>query len=188
MIYKTIYTISIDEFSRLLTTDNYNIVCKIWLPKYLSKIGYVRLMNQYNELFNKDKIKEMFLSDAYKLILYNTINNTLKGLRISVDLLLKYEKNISKNDIKIIKEEFKKRYGIYPEKKEHIQYIDNEIRKKSYKLKEANKQKTENNITFEDVIFYVQSILNIGYINRDMSLYAFYTQYKEATKKIKQNG
>ena len=60
--------------------------------------------------------------------------------------------------------------------------------KNNINVKFISQSSSENNITFEDVIFYVQSILNIGYINRDMSLYAFYTQYKEATKKIKQNG
>lgn len=184
MIFHNRYTMSIDNMSSMLDSADPKLACRYPMPKFIAKYGFNRLMNDYQDLFNKDQISKMIKSDSYKLMMYHAVKNTLPALRSGVDMILKYEKHMDDEDIEMILESFKKRYGKLPESKEDLKRIDSDIRKRVSKLKEIDIPKEKSEHTFEDVISFVQTVNNLGYIDRSMSLFAFHKQYKNAIKKV----
>ena len=181
---------SIDDFSVMLATKNINMVCKVKMPNSLAKIAHSKLMSQYNNLFNKEELQSILESDSIKMQLYIQSANYLATLKTGVELYVKYKNTIKKEDAKCICNEFKNLFGHEPTKMADLKFIDNKIRKANSRLKnisfdEASKQAESrgNESTFEDVIFFVETVLKKT-ISRDISIFAFYTQYKNAKEQL----
>jgi hypothetical protein len=156
------------------------------LPRYFAMKAYEKLMDEYNELFNKDEISRMVKSDTYKISLYTDIV-FCNLLKLGVTQLLDYESHLKDSYKELVLEQFKKRYGFLPTEKKHIDRLDSEMRKKNSKLKELNVGKPKKETKFEEVIYFVQVMNGWHSIDRNMSLYEFYEAYKNALKKV-ENG
>lgn len=187
MIFYNTYNISIDKCSRLFEEDNPKLICRIPLPKKIAQIGFERFKYKFFELFNQKEIDSLLYSDVIRLKLHNKAANVLPILYKALEMVITYDLN--DKTAKKFKQQFKDLYGKYPECKEDLKAISNQIRKMSSKLKELEPKQQNNDaeFSFENLIGYVEMVLNRN-LDRNLPLYAFKKRYDEAIQKAKINS
>lgn len=188
MIFHTIKTITVGQFGEIVSFKDINLIKRINIPvfPFMLKMAYSRLLNEWNNISNKDKIEAEINKNKTKLKHLTQINihykimidmlklSALYGLKKPKELLIKQYIYIYKKEPKT-QADFEK---IYKD-------IDLKIRR--YKQMYGNGEEENNNVDFEQLIINIEMILAPVTI-RDKKLYTLPKYIEMASKKIKENG
>ena len=80
-MFKTIYTITVGEFAEMLATNDYKLAVTVkWLPKFISRIAYYRLVAEFNKNFDPASYDNKLLKDIRGVELVNKVNVILPAL------------------------------------------------------------------------------------------------------------
>jgi len=135
-------------------------------------------MKEFTELFNEKSRKHLETNRNIQIMMYNRAYNFLP-LMYQILLVSSPEK---------ISNDFKERYGHEPNTHESLEPLKNEIAQWRIKYQnlfndEEPEQKAKSKpLTFEEIISYVEVILDNGFIDRNIKLYQFKVYYDKATK------
>jgi hypothetical protein len=174
------YTIPIRNVSLLFETGDLRHLSKIWMPNFLLRGKYKRFIDYYNKWFNNgDKKKFSQLADSWY---------TLKLRNKAVNLLPNLYYALVWTDDKEPKEIYKEIYGKYPETEQDYKRIIDEINKLNDMLSVIDKPKTEEGVSFSDLIPLIELSREGIPIDRTITLFEFYKIYKSELSKHGNNG
>lgn len=181
MIFKTIYNLSLSDFSYMLETNDFKKMS--FVPFFSKKKAekFNDVMTAFTELVSKDELNSFLTNEVIKLRLYNLVKNYLPSLYIG--LKCKYSHEFA--------DEYKKRYRKEFKTLSDLNVIVKEIETLKRKYDMFNKEnpepeKQDGNI-IEKIITGIEITLNIP-INRSMSVYQIKYYFDNAQKKIASYG
>ena len=196
MIFHTIRTITVGEFSEMQTLDDRLMIKRInvWLPYGLVNKAYERLVTAYNKNTNSKQVNELFDESSHKLSILIKVNIQFSSLLKLIDMaakvrLLGYEDKFKEVEIHL-KEAYKLIYKREPSTQKDYERVarDSELAIKRYKQMYPDKPEDDKQeVDFEQIIVNTEAILAPMTI-RDKKLYTLNRYFEMAAKKIKSNG
>lgn len=196
MIFHSMRSITIGDFSEMITAKDKNMVKRVnfWVPKWMINKAYSNLITEYNKNTNEKEVNEILEADKHKLSLMIKINlqftSLLKLIEMAEKLkLLGYDEEFEKVNEKLI-EVYKIVYGREPNEGYDYKKVkrDRELSIKRYRQMYPNKKEEDNKqIDFEEVIVKTELVLAPLTI-REKKLYTLNRYLAMAALKMKNNG
>ena len=180
MIFHNVYTMSCKTYSLLTETKKMKYLnkLKIWLPDFINRKAHKKFMVQFNEMFNEKNRKSIETQRNMQVMLFNKAFNLLP---------LMYKILLTKPNPEIV-QDFKDKYGTEPKTMKDLEPLKNEMNQLQIKYHslfprdEQIEEEEEKEMTFEQIIMYVEMVLEIGFIDRNMKLYQFKNYFDKSLK------
>jgi len=184
-MFKTIYTITVGEFAEMLATNDYKLAVTVkWLPKFISRIAYIKLNNEFNKYFNIAVYNNTIAKYFKQLNLQYLVEVSLPATKALIYL---YDITINYHIKGMIKDVFEKTYHIkfdddtYKDTfNKHSKRILDKYNQVTTKFINDVNDATNDNSSFEKFVIYLEDNLNSITI-RDKKLYTVkhYTELVE---------
>ncbi len=177
------HTMTLERMNRMMLKGNTRLMLKRgWLPRFVIRRYYVRLMKYFDDMFGDDSDKQ-FKDQTIRTAMWNKIHNILKPMHI----LLATDKS------ELAEGRFKHYWGRDFAGIEDLELVRNEIEKLSKRFQIMfNKKKdddVDDSVTFENVIQGVEITLEMGFIPRNTTtLYQFRGMLDTSHKIIRQRN
>ena len=198
MIFHTKRTITIGQFSELVTFNDTSLIKRvnIWIPKRILNTKLRALVTEFNRLINKREIDKLISKDIHRLSMINRINIQYPSLLKLIDLTAKYkllgvgsEEEYDKLKY-ILKTAYKRVYNREPNKESDYIKVAKDyerLRKKYKQMYPDEETKDVKQLDVEELIVTIESAIAPVTI-RDKKLYALPKYLELVTKKTEQNG
>lgn len=163
----------------MLETGNTRKACRYYLPRFIARRGYIKLMAEFDGMFGGSGSKE-FQTQVVQNIMWNKIKNILPLMHT----LLSTENNAR------AMERFEYYFGKKFEGGEDLERIANERDKLSERYKVmfrgAKAPEPIEAVTFESIIIGTETVLDRPQLSRDLVLYQFEEYYLQALIKLEE--
>jgi len=196
MIFHTIRTIRIGDFSEMLTAKDRHMVKRvpIWLPEWLIDKYYSKLITSHNKNTNEKQVKELLEEDKHRLLMLVKVNLQYSALIDLIEMAEEVKSLGYSKKFVIIKEKLKEVYRLIynrdPKTEKDYKKVrrDKELAIKRYKQQYPDKEiKEVKEIDFEEIIIKTELALAPLSI-REKKLYTLNRYLAMAALKMKPNG
>lgn len=198
MIFHNKQTITIGQFSELVTMDDHSLVkrFKIWIPKKILVKRVQMLKAEFNRLINKREIDKLISKDLHRLSMVNRINIQYPALLKLIDLTAKYklleiasEEEYQKLFDVLIKA-YNRLYKREPKTTADYEKVEKDyikLQKKYKQMYPEQEEEAQKKLDIEELVITIESVLAPVTI-RDKKLYTLPKYLDQVTKKTQDNG